>query len=246
MIQALFFGDGGITMIGVNCFNMAFVLPFVGYYTYRAFAARSDMLSGQRVIAGGIGSYVGITAAALLVGIELGLQPHIASTNGIPDYSPYGFGTAIPAMLVSHVFGASFVEAAITALGVAYLQKSFPEILLRRQGRSPDVDAQVKAINPWVPLGIFVGASALVMFIAGLIKGDGEIDQWAGLDWTTVDWGDAGQTVLVSAHRLPRRHAVALPRAQERQPGPSRRGDGVRRAHDLGAHRAHRSRRCFR
>ena len=29
---------------------------------------------------------------------------------------PYGFGTAIPSMLVAHVFGASFVEAAITAL----------------------------------------------------------------------------------------------------------------------------------
>jgi hypothetical protein len=37
------------------------------------------------------------------------------------------------------------------------------------------------------------------MFIAGLIKGHGDIDQWAGLDWTTVDWGDAGRTVLVSA-----------------------------------------------
>ena len=57
----------------------------------------------------------------------------------------------------------------------------------------------MQAINPWIPLGIFVGASAFVMFVAGLIKGDGDIDQWAGLDWTTVDWGDAGQTVLVSA-----------------------------------------------
>src|SRR5574344_1963277 len=31
LIQALVFGDGGILSFGANCFNMAFVLPFVGY-----------------------------------------------------------------------------------------------------------------------------------------------------------------------------------------------------------------------
>ena len=34
IIQALLFGDGGITAIAANCFNMAFLKPFVGYYTY--------------------------------------------------------------------------------------------------------------------------------------------------------------------------------------------------------------------
>ena len=32
-IQALLFGDGGILSFGANAFNMAFILPFVGYYT---------------------------------------------------------------------------------------------------------------------------------------------------------------------------------------------------------------------
>ena len=31
-IQALLFGDGGVLAFGANCFNMAFVLPFFGYY----------------------------------------------------------------------------------------------------------------------------------------------------------------------------------------------------------------------
>ena len=31
VIQALLFGDGGITAIGANCINMAFILPFTGY-----------------------------------------------------------------------------------------------------------------------------------------------------------------------------------------------------------------------
>jgi cobalt/nickel transport system permease protein len=133
VIQALFFGDGGITAIGANCFNMGIVLPMTGFFTYKILAGNSDMLSQRRVVAAAIGSYVGITLAALCVGIELGIQPHIASSHGIPDYSPYGFTTAIPSMVVAHAFGASFVEAAITALGIAYLAKSFPEILLKRQ-----------------------------------------------------------------------------------------------------------------
>src|SRR5437763_15723010 len=30
-IQALFFGDGGVLAYAANCFNMAFVMPMVGY-----------------------------------------------------------------------------------------------------------------------------------------------------------------------------------------------------------------------
>ncbi len=131
VLQALFFGDGGITAIGANCFNMAIVLPFVGYGTYKLIAGDSDVFSQRRIIAAAIGSYVGITVAALLVGIELGIQPDLWSTNGVPDYSPYGLSTAIPSMLLAHVAGASFVEAAITALAVGYIQQSFPEILQR-------------------------------------------------------------------------------------------------------------------
>ncbi|MBI5886074.1 MAG: energy-coupling factor ABC transporter permease, partial [Deltaproteobacteria bacterium] len=32
-LQAFLFGDGGVTAIGANAFNMAFVMPFAGYYS---------------------------------------------------------------------------------------------------------------------------------------------------------------------------------------------------------------------
>ena len=35
LIQALFFGDGGITALGANVFNMAIVGGFVGLYTFK-------------------------------------------------------------------------------------------------------------------------------------------------------------------------------------------------------------------
>ena len=35
IIQALIFGDGGITAIGANCFNMAVFMPFTAYYIFK-------------------------------------------------------------------------------------------------------------------------------------------------------------------------------------------------------------------
>src|SRR5215831_11370777 len=94
IIQALFFGDGGILAIFANCFNMAVLLPITGYFTYRLIAGNSPLLSTRRAWAAGIGGYVGITVAALAVGIELGLQPVLFSDNGQPLYSPYGLNAA--------------------------------------------------------------------------------------------------------------------------------------------------------
>ncbi len=62
VVQALLFGDGGITAIGANCFNMAFVLPFVGYYIYKALSHNAPSGSNRRVWAAGLAGYV---AAAL-------------------------------------------------------------------------------------------------------------------------------------------------------------------------------------
>ena len=197
IIQALFFGDGGITAIGINSLNMGVLLPLSGYVAYRAFAGRSSMLSQRRVIAAAIGAYVGITLTALAVGFELGIQPGLWSTNGVPDYSPYGLGTAIPAMLLSHMAGASFVEAVVTAMGLAYLQRSYPEILLRRQPPQAAIETRGRRVNPWVPaLGLTV-AAATAVFVAGWVKG-GSLGAWGGLDWSSVKGGDVVATVLVS------------------------------------------------
>ena len=124
VIQALLFGDGGITAIGANCFNMAFVLPFTGYYVYRLISSNSPVGSRRRVIAAGAGAYVGICVAALCAGIEFGLQPLLYHTaNGQALYSPYGLNVAVPAMVLGHLVVIGWVEVLVTALVVKYLQK---------------------------------------------------------------------------------------------------------------------------
>jgi len=130
VVQALLFGDGGITAIGANCFNMAFVLPFVGYYVYRLVSAGTTDGSGRRVIAAGIGAYVGICAAAACAGVEFGLQPLLHHTaSGQALYCPYGLRVAISTMLGEHMLVFGWVEVIVTALVVKYLQKQSPELL---------------------------------------------------------------------------------------------------------------------
>src|SRR6185312_1989157 len=54
LIQALFFGDGGITAYGANSFNMAIVGSLVAYGVYRLIAGRSPLVSPQRVVAAAV------------------------------------------------------------------------------------------------------------------------------------------------------------------------------------------------
>jgi len=130
VIQALLFGDGGITAIGANCFNMAFVLVFSGYYLYRLFSFNSEVMSGRRVLAAGAAAYTAINIAALCAGFEFGLQPLLHHTrSGQALYCPYGIRVAVTAMLGEHLLFFGWIEAIVTALVVKYLQKQDPTLL---------------------------------------------------------------------------------------------------------------------
>ena len=130
VIQALLFGDGGITAIGANCFNMAFVLVFSGYYLYRLFGDNSEVTSRRRVLAAGAAAYLAINISAFCAGVEFGLQPLLHHTaSGQALYCPYGLKVAVPAMLGEHLLFFGWVEAVVTALVVKYLQKQDPALL---------------------------------------------------------------------------------------------------------------------
>lgn len=202
IIQALFFGDGGILAIFANCLNMGIILPFVGYFAYRAIAAGSGVLSPRRIWAAGIGAYIGITVSAIAVGIELGLQPLLFSANGHPLYSPYPIGTAVPAMLISHMLGASLVEGLITALGVAYLQKRHPEYLTSFRtivAGSAVAPGQASRRPLWQIATGMIALVLVVLVIAGLISGGGSFARFFGADWSQVNWADVASMLLIVA-----------------------------------------------
>src|SRR6478672_7264850 len=57
LIQALFFGDGGITTLGANCFNMAIVGSLVAHMVYRLLAGSDTTAARRRMVAAAIAGY---------------------------------------------------------------------------------------------------------------------------------------------------------------------------------------------
>jgi cobalt/nickel transport system permease protein len=142
LIQALFFGDGGVLAFGANAFNMAVVMPFVGYGIYRLLARTAPLTSRRRPLAAGLGAYVGINAGALCAAIEFGVQPDLfARADGTPLYAPFHLSQTIPAMALAHLTVAGLVEAAVTAGVVAYLQRANLPLLRVNHPVVPDTEA---------------------------------------------------------------------------------------------------------
>jgi cobalt/nickel transport system permease protein len=124
-IQALFFGDGGVLAFGANCFNMAFVMPMVGYAVYKLGTRNLSLTSPRRAVVAGVAGFVGLNAAALCAATEIGIQPTLFHTaNGTPLYSPFHLSQSIPAMALAHLTVAGTVELVLTAGVVAYLQRA--------------------------------------------------------------------------------------------------------------------------
>lgn len=129
VIQSLFFGDGGITALGANCFNMAIVQVFASHWLYSRLSALAATRKGKSMAAG-LAGYIGLNLAALCAGMELGLQPELAHTpEGTPLYAPYPLTVSVPAMLLGHSV-AGIAEAVLTAAAVSYLLRSAPELLM--------------------------------------------------------------------------------------------------------------------
>ena len=184
IIQALFFGDGGILALGANIFNMGVILPFVSYGIYRLVAGKSAISSKRQWIGAAIAGYIGLSIAALCAGIEFGLQPLLFHTaNGTPLYSPYGLNIAVPSMLFAHLTIAGPVEGLVSALVVIYLQRSNP-ILLQLNNRSETTSGPTS--GPFRLRKLVIGLLALaVLTPLGLLASGTAWGEWGGEDLQT-------------------------------------------------------------
>ena len=135
IIQALVFGDGGITAIGANCFNMAIVMPFVSYWVFRL--VRGNAVRGGRISAAAfLSGYLGLSVASITTAVELGIQPMIAhAADGRPLYAPYPLSIAVPAMGLEHLLLFSVAEGIITMLLFKYFVKNEPGLVYAMKQR---------------------------------------------------------------------------------------------------------------
>jgi cobalt/nickel transport system permease protein len=127
IIQALIFGDGGITALGANCFNMAVVMPFISCWTFRLIRGRAT--GGKRLlVAAFFAGYIGLVVTSVIAAIEFGIQPLIAvDAEGRPRYAPYPISIAVPVMALEHLALFGIIEGLVTMLLFRYFMNNEPE-----------------------------------------------------------------------------------------------------------------------
>ncbi len=175
IIQAFFFGDGGLLAIGANCFNMAVVVPYVSFAIYQAVGGKQPVEARRRVVGAFLGGWVGLTVAAFFAGIEFGIQPALFHTaDGTPLYAPYGLSVSIPAMVIPHLLVASVIEGGLTALVVAYLQRTNRAVLEVTANPAAAAEAgrfgRIRAL--WVGLIVLIFLTPLGLLAPGTAWGE--------------------------------------------------------------------------
>ncbi len=186
VIQAFFFGDGGITALGANCFNIAILGSLVAFVVYRAAAVGAPIGGPRRVVAAGLAGYAAINVAALVTAVEFGIQPLLFRDGlGAPLYCPYPLGVAVPAMMLGHLTVAGIAELMLTGGVVAFLQRTDPALLSATAGRGVEAGNGGAAtggsasLRPlWVTLGLL-----LVLTPLGLLAGGAAWGEWAASDF---------------------------------------------------------------
>ena len=111
LIQALIFGDGGITVLGANVLNMAIIGGGVGLYTFKGLQKFIGKLP-----ASGVAAWLATVIAALACAVEMS----IAGT--------FPISIGIPSMVLYHVF-IGVIEAVLTVIVLGALDNFRPDLL---------------------------------------------------------------------------------------------------------------------
>ena len=111
LIQALFFGDGGITALGANVLNMAIVGGCVGLYTFKGL---KDIIGKYPSIF--LAAWLATLVAAVVAAIEMAIAGTFPLTVGIASMALY------------HAF-IGIIEGVLTVIVIYALEKFRPDLL---------------------------------------------------------------------------------------------------------------------
>ena len=120
VLQALLFGDGGLTALGANVLNMGIIGIFVPCIIFlvanKALKIKSTTALFATIF---VSAFVGDVLAAISAGVELGLSQPVFT---------YGLGVAVPAMAINHsIIGVA--EGIVTVIIIGTLLKLRPDVL---------------------------------------------------------------------------------------------------------------------
>ncbi|ACG71767.1 cobalamin (vitamin B12) biosynthesis CbiM protein [Anaeromyxobacter sp. K] len=113
LLQALFFGAGGVTVLAVNALAMGLLGPLAGWAVHRLLRRRAARAAAF------LGAWVSMQVAAGAVALVLGLQHRIA-----PEYFPVPFAVSGAALLAPSLAVTGPVEGLYTLLALALLRRA--------------------------------------------------------------------------------------------------------------------------
>jgi cobalt/nickel transport system permease protein len=206
VVQALIFGDGGVTAIAANCFTMAVVGPAVAWWVYRAIARGSDIGARRRTWAGAAAAYAGLNASALATAVLFGIQPAIAHTPaGQPLYAPYPLAVAVPAMMIGHLLLFGLVEAVVTALALRWFQANEPALLVAPGEPPSESSDPARAVSSprrrlWIALAVLAILSPLGVWLPSALGAGPAWGEWGSRELAkTLGFVPRGLASLQSA-----------------------------------------------
>ncbi len=117
IIQALLFGDGGVTALGLNVLNMAIIGCFLGWAVYRAVPGKYQKFG--ILLASWLAVFVGSLACAAELAGSFVMSGGAYGITGL---------VAFPSMLIYHSL-IGIGEAVITYGVVSYISKVSPDLI---------------------------------------------------------------------------------------------------------------------
>jgi cobalt/nickel transport system permease protein len=153
VVQALFFGDGGLLALGCNIFNMGFFPCFIAYpFIYHKIVG-DNPIQGKIVIG---------SLAAAIVGLQLGALGVVLETlfSGITELP---FNTFVLLMQPIHL-AIGVVEGFVTAAVVMFVFKARPEILIAVSRFEPIGTINIKKVLAWLLAMTVITGGALSWF----------------------------------------------------------------------------------
>ena len=118
LIQALFFGDGGLLAYGCNVFNIGFFTCFIAYpFIYKWFVRKE--VTSKKIF--------GASVISVVLGLQMGAFSVVLETL-LSGKTELPFGTFVLLMQPIHL-AIGVVEGLVTAAVVAFVWKARPEII---------------------------------------------------------------------------------------------------------------------
>lgn len=180
LIQALFFGDGGLLAYGCNVFNLGFYTCFIAYpFIYKFFTRKG--VNPKRIF--------GASMVSAVLGLQMGAFSVVIETF-LSGKTELPFGTFVLLMQPIHL-AIGVVEGLVTAAVVTFVWKARPEILER--------SARGEALGNISMKKVLTGLIAAVIVVGGALSWFASANP-DGLEWSM--FRTAGKEELEAPHGI--------------------------------------------